>query len=163
MSGLKVLEPTSIQFTRNLGVSDSSNEIWEDTEKIRTHFAESVTFNPILQILEGLLKAREDSSMDNWDGYGAKATDTNSFRYAIHFALSLPWDIPIPDIYINPEGYVTYEWYEGKRNVYSVITGNRGELAYAGLYGSSKVYGTEYMYEEIPETIINNIYRLYLE
>jgi len=158
------LETNPTVFNKNVGVSDSASEIWRDTENIRNYFAGSVTFGEHLaKVLEVLLKEKEEHSIDNWDGYGAKAINIDSYNYALYFALSLPSSIPIPEIYVNPDGYVTYEWYEGKRRVFSVSVGNRNELAYAGLYGASKTYGVEYMYEEIPENIIGNINRLYSE
>jgi len=159
-----VLETNPTVFNKNVGVSDSASEIWRDTENIRNYLAGSVTFGEHLaKVLEVLLKEREEHSIDNWDGYGAKAINIDSYHYALDFALSLPSSIPVPEIYVNPDGYVTYEWYEGKRRVFSVIVGNRNELAYAGLYGASKTYGVEYMYEEIPENIIRNINGLYSE
>jgi len=157
-----VLDTNPTVFNKNVGVSDSASEIWKDTEDIRSYFADSVTFGEHLaKILEGLLKAREEHSVDNWDGYGAKGVNIDSYNYGLNFGLSLPPSIPVPEIYVNPDGYVTFEWYEGKRKVFSISIGDRNELAYAGLYGSSKTYGVEYMYEEIPENIIRNINRLY--
>jgi len=162
LSTMLYTNPTA--FNKNVGVSDSASEIWRDTENIRNYFAGSITFGEHLaKVLEGLLKAREEHSVDNWDGYGAKAINIGSYNYALSFSLSLPPSFPVPEIYVNPDGYVTFEWYEGKRKVFSISIGNRNELAYAGLYGGSKIYGVEYMYEEIPENIIRNISRLYSE
>ncbi len=159
-----VRETNPAAFNQNVGVSDSASEIREDTKNIRLYLAESITFGEhIAKVMEGLIREKEEHSIDNWDGYGAKAINIDSYGYALNFALSLPSSIPVPEIYVNPDGYVTFEWYEAKRKVFTVIVGNRNELAYAGLYGGSRTYGVEYMYEEIPENIIGNINRLYSE
>lgn len=165
MSKLSMMRETnSTAFNKSVGVSDSASEIWRDTEHIRYYLVGSITFGEhIAKAVEGLIIAKEEHSIDNWDGYGAKAINIDSYEYALNFALSLPSSIPVPEVYVNPDGYVTFEWYEAKRKVFTVSVGNRNELAYAGLYGASKTYGVEYMYEEIPENIIRNINRVYSE
>lgn len=152
-----------IVFRRSYGVSESANILSSKTVEINTHFAETVTFGKHLLTLEGLLKARQECSVDNWDGYQGKSINEESFNHAWNLALSLPLNIPIPDIYVDPEGDVTFEWYEGKRKVFSVSVGSKNELSYAGLYGVNKTYGVEYIFDDIPDKVLDNINRLYSE
>lgn len=157
-----VLEATPITFKKNVGISDSAGEIARDTENIRIYFAESVTFGEHLaKVLESLLKEREAHSVDNWDGYGAKAVDTDSFYNAFHFALSIPSSVPTPEVYVDTDGEITFEWYKGRRQVFSVSVGSKNEIAYAGLFGASKTYGVEQFYDDLPGRFLDNINRLY--
>ena len=159
-----VLEINPIAFNKNVGVSDSASEIWRDTENIRNYFAGSVTFGEHLaKVLENLLKAKEEHSADNWDGYNAKAISNESYNNAFNFALSLPSNVPIPEVYVDTDGEVTFEWYKGRRQVFSISLGSNNELAYAGLYGASKTYGVEPFYDDMPERLLDNINRLYSE
>jgi hypothetical protein len=153
-----------IAFSENVGVSDIATEIQREAVEVKNHFARSITFGEHLsRMLEGLFQVKNECSIDNWDGYDAKAIDNESFQNAIRFALSLTPNIPIPEIYVDPDGEVTFEWYEDKRKVFSVSVGSKNKLSYAGLYGFSKAYGVEYFYYDTPKIILNNIYRLYTE
>lgn len=153
-----------IAFYENFGVSDSATEIQREAIEVKNHFARSVTYGEHLsKMLECLFQVKNEYSVDNWDGYDAKAIDNDSCQNAIRFALSLTPNIPIPEIYVDPDGEVTFEWYEGKRKVFSVSVGGKNKLSYAGLHGFSKTYGVEYFYNDMPEIILNNIKRLYSE
>ena len=121
------------------GVSDSANALQRQSEELQRHFAQSITFGEHLcETLENLLKAKEEYSVDNWDGYGARAIDELSYQKAVRFALSLPSSIPTPEVHVDPDGEVTFEWYEGPRRVFSVSIGSNYELSYAGLFGANK-------------------------
>lgn len=151
-----------LTFTRNMGVSGDAEKIREGADALKQGFARTISFGEYLsQILEALLKARQEYSEDNWDGYGAKRMDGQSFECSLRFALSLPSGVPNPEIDVTPVGQVMFTWYQGKRQLFSVIIGNRNELSYAGLYGATKTYGTEYLDEGIPDTIIDNINKVY--
>lgn len=159
-----ILDVNPITYRKNVGVSDSASEIAKDTENIRSYFTESVTFGEQLtKVLESLLQEREEHSVDNWDGYGAKAVDNDSFYHAFHFALSIPSSVPSPEVYVDTDGEITFEWYRGRRQVFSLSVGSKNEIAYAGLFGASKTYGVEQFYDDIPVRLLDNILRLYKE
>lgn len=149
-------------FPQNRGVSESANEIRRETEELQKDFSRSITFGEHLsKMLENLFQAKQEHSIDNWDGYGAKAIDEQSYENAIRFVLSLAPDIPTPEIGVEPDGEVVFEWYGGKRKVFSISMGSRNELTYAGLYGIITAYGVEQFYENIPDTLLDNISRVF--
>ena len=80
---------------------------------------------------------------------------------ALYFSQLLPVNIPIPEIYVDPDGAVTFEWYVGARQVFSVSMGSNNELLYAGLFGANKTHGTEHLDDGLPETILDNIHRVF--
>ena len=151
-----------VAFCRNLGVSQAAEMVREETDKIKTSFVRTISFGDRLsQIIEGLIKARVDFSEDDWDGYGAKRIEERSFKNALSFALSLPTNIPPPEIDVEPKGRVLFTWGKGKRQLFSVIVGNMNELSYAGLFGATKTYGVEYLNDRTPDIILDNIDRVY--
>ena len=159
---LNIRNTNPIVFPRNWGVSESANEIQRETEELQKDFSRSITFGEHLsKMLENLFQAKQEHSIDNWDGYGAKAIDEQSCENAIRFVLSLAPDIPTPEIDVEPDGEVVFEWYEGPRQVFSISIGSRNELAYAGLFGANKIYGVEYLYDDIPEVILDNVRRVF--
>ena len=151
-----------IVFPQNWGVSESAKEIQRETEKFQKDFSQSITFGEHLsEMIERLFEARQEHAINNWDGYGAKAIDEQSYQNAIRFVLSLSPDIPAPEIGVEPDGEVVFEWYGGKGKVFSISMGSRNELTYAGLYGISKTYGVEHFYGNIPDTLLDNIGRVF--
>lgn len=151
-----------IIFNQSCGMSESANAVQQQSFELQTDFARTITFGEHLaKIMENLLEVKAEHTEDNWDGYGAKAINDDSYKNAFQFALSLPSNLPIPDIYVEPDGEVTFEWYEDKRKVLSISIGSKNKLAYAGLFGASKTYGIEYFYDDVPDVILRNIYRLY--
>ena len=157
----KVCNTNPAIFPQNFG-SESANKIQRETEELQKDFSRSITFGEHLsKMLENLFQAKQEHSIDNWDGYGAKAIDEQSYQNAIRFILSLAPDIPTPEIGVEPDGEVVFEWYGGKRKVFSISMGSKNELTYAGLYGISKTYGVEQFYGNIPDTLLDNISRVF--
>lgn len=150
------------QFGHNSGVSRDAERLGEESDEIKQSFARTNSFGERLsQIIEAVLKLKEQYSEDNWDGYGAGAIDELSFKNSLRFVLSLPISVPVPELDVIPAGQVVFTWYLGKRRVFSVILGSSNELSYAGLFGAVKTYGVEYFSDGIPETILTNIDKVY--
>jgi hypothetical protein len=158
------LNSSSLAFPRNLGVSPSAKAVERQTRELHDISDKSVTIGwHHREIVKRLHMAAIESRVDNWDSYGAKAINANSFFTAIWFARLLTMSIPIPDIYVDPDGEIVFEWYLGPRRVFSVIARKNDELAYAGLFGINKVSGVEHIDDELPNTILDNISRVFSE
>ena len=72
----------------------------------------------------------------------------------------LPVTIPAPEVAVEPDGMVAFEWYKQPRRVFSVSFETDGTIVYAGLFGNSKTHGTEYFGEQLPQIILENIHRI---
>jgi len=142
------------------GVSETAEILDKIIEKMLKDCSPSVTIDKdaLIQEIDDVF---EECSVDNWDGYDAKAISIDSCREAIRFVRSLPTMIPLPEIAVDPDGEVALEWYEGPRKVFTVSIGSRNEITYAGLFGFNKVNGTECFYDEIPKAILDNLDRLF--
>ena len=138
------------------GVSDDAQTYKMLVEKMLGDCSHSAVINAD-ESLQDLYTIWEECASENWDGYGAMPIDHRSYENALHFAMSLPLNIPSPEVDVTPNGKVLFTWSEGKRKIFSVIIGNMNELSYAGLYGATQTYGVEYFSDGIPITIINNI------
>jgi len=109
-------------------------------------------------------KALQEGVQENWDGYGAKRINIDSWYRAINFARLLSPEIPMPDIYMDTNGEATFEWYMSARRVFSVTVSGENELVYAGLFGSNKSHGVEKENkDELPRAIIDLIHRAHGE
>ena len=113
------------------------------------------------ETLRALRNAIAECSEDDWDGYGAKRIDGKSYEESLRFLDILPGTIPTPEVAVDPDGMVAFEWHEEPRWVFSVSFETNGAIAYAGLFGNSKTHGTEYFGQALPQSILDSIRRVY--
>ncbi|MCL6582075.1 MAG: hypothetical protein K6U11_00410 [bacterium] len=146
------------------GLSEDASWLQESFDKILSNLLEeNITIGASREkVLKSLKKAFAEYSTDNWDGYGAKAVDRYSYYEAQRFINVLPITIPVPEVAVDPDGEISFEWYAGPRKVFTVSIGKNRELTYAGLFGSNKIYGTEHFEDFIPKIILENIQRVFL-
>jgi len=98
-------------------------------------------------------------SVDDWDGYGARAVTRATLERA-HTLLRVVPMITTLEIGADPDGEITFEWQRGPRAVLTVSVGEAGPLSYAGLFGPNKVHGAESFIGELPKAIRYNLLRL---
>lgn len=147
---------------RNLGVSKDAGALEKEVADLEEKFVQSIALGShYSETVRSLIEAAAESAAGNWDGYDARPIDRVSCLRAIHFSKLLPMSVPTPEIHIDTDGEVRFEWYRGPRQVFSVAVGGDGELAYAGLFGANKAYGVEYLGDELPNVLLDNIYRVY--
>ena len=163
---------TSIALHGYYGTSASISlpvrAISDEADKLRglifhaIEFQNSVTIGePWRESLMALEEAFEQAREDGWDGYGASRAEYPSYEYAYTFLCMLPAGHHPPDISVDPDGEISFEWDFGPRQIFSVSVGRDGSLTYAGLYGWSKAHGVEHLGETIPESIVRNIERVH--
>jgi len=112
--------------------------------------------------LQALKEVLEECSHDNWDGYGAKAVDRKSLDKALQIVLSLPLEIPPPDVGVDPDGEISLEWYRNPRRIFSISVGGDGTLTYAGILGDEEVHGKDYWKGRLPQGILDKIKKVYM-
>lgn len=100
-----------------------------------------------------LEKVYIESSMPDWDGYGAMAADPRSYHRAKEFLNLLPDSIPTPEFSVDPDGEISFEWFYSKSRLISISVGNDGSLTYIGFLGKVRMKGVEFLDEKIPVTI----------
>jgi hypothetical protein len=113
------------------------------------------------EALFSLRRMMAESSLTNWDGYGARAINPVALAHAVRLLKTLPTTAPIPELGLDPDGEIAFEWHLGPRRVFSLSVGSNGQLSYAGLFGRSDTHGTEYFGDELPKAILDNLNRLF--
>jgi hypothetical protein len=113
------------------------------------------------RVIEALDELLAECRSPNWDGYGAEAVPKALYQGARQFCESLPPSIPDPEVGADPDGEISFDWFKGERDLFSVSVGLGGRLSYAGRFGESRVHGTEYFRNRLPETIVQSIHRLF--
>lgn len=151
-----------LPFPPNVGVSSTAAALEGEMEDIEQVLLLTVTHGRrYSQTLHSLAEACESSAAENWDGYGACAIDPSSLSKAIWFSKLIPTRAALPEVTIDPDGEVRFEWYRGPRRVFAVTVRGNGELVYAGIFGASEIHGTEYLEDQLPPSFLANIDRVY--
>lgn len=113
------------------------------------------------QLQHELLQLYKEYSVDNWDGYNSEPVSRKAYLEAEKFIAMLPSSVGVPDIVPEPNGEIAFEWYRGKGFAFIVSIGGDNAISFAGLFGkSSKIHGTEYFGDKIPDNVIRFIHRL---
>lgn len=113
------------------------------------------------EALEALNEVYQECLEDNWDGYGASAVSEKTYLESQRFLQLLPGIFPRPEITVDPDGEIAFDWDKGSREKLSVSVSSDHLLTYAGLYDINKAHGTEYFGEDLPATILSNLQRLF--
>lgn len=70
-----------------------------------------------------------------WDGYGAVPIEDKTCDMAMRFVRTLPKELEIPKLGVEPDGCVEFEWYISALKIFSISIHPDGYLYYAGVYG----------------------------
>ncbi len=71
--------------------------------------------------------------------------------------------IQLPEIIVDYDGEITFEWSTDTRHVLLVNMKGKNEITYVGLFGTNKVNGREYFDgTTLPPAIIDNLKKTYL-
>ena len=86
------------------------------------------------------LKHQLRSITDNWDGYHAKAPNTDAITIALRILNSLPSGIPFPNVCPSTDGGVVLEWESSHAEVLLIIE-SANEIETAVDIGGSRFEG----------------------
>jgi hypothetical protein len=144
------------------GIGPDAGEVAKRIEAIRQHFWQAITLRSLTeQSWIELANAAHEAATPNWDGCGARQIDPLAYQEAEKFLNALPTTTPVPEVSVDPDGEVSVSWNVDSDWVFSVSIGPRGRLSYAGRFGTSKAYGTEWFTNEIPAPVLDSVARLF--
>lgn len=133
-------------------VEQEANTVIDDMERSQALFGEKAA-----AIWDVRLLAQECRE-ENWDGYGAAATDARAVSLAEYFIRTLPEDFPLPEFAPEPDGSVSLDWAQSRKRVFSLSIGSTNRLAYAWLDGTDKGHGvSSFDGQRIPTRILQGI------
>lgn len=109
---------------------------------------------------EALAAAYREAQADDWDAAGSRRVEPSTYAYADQFLRILPSSVSLPDVSVDTDGEILFEWDQGRRRVFSVTVGRDGTLTFAGLFGLTKIHGTDHLREALPLVISDCLERL---
>lgn len=104
------------------------------------------------RVSEALHRASQDD---------ATLTSPEAVGRALEILALLPKQIPLPEVVVESEGEIGFDWDEGSRRVVSLTVRDTPVVGFAALLGEEPVYGRMRFGGEIPETLRFLLARLY--
>lgn len=157
---LSLEDTLPLPLALDLGYSD-------EAKAVRAMAADAADFTSSIyigehrrQALAALETAFAHAHFEGWDGSDAAPVELSTFAYASYFLNALPTTIPAPDVQVDSDGDLSFEWDCGPRRVFSVSIGRDGTLNYAGLIGHAAFHGLEQLRQGIPLAIALGIRRV---
>lgn len=149
-------------YSKSQGVSEEARETQRRIANLLGGLYNTESLGkPITSALNALEEVLEECSEDNWDGYEASSVTIDSYLEAKRFLRALPAGVPTPEVTVEPDGELAFEWYSGRNRVFTVSIGTDGTLTYAGKFGSSKAHGKDFFADEVPGLVMAGLKKLF--
>lgn len=146
---------------RSSGRSESADQLVRLSEQVRKHLLDSISVRGSAEAaLDDLDTVCSQASYGGWNGYGAKPIDPASYRKAKVFLEALPTTSPFPEISVDGDGEVSFDWMFAPRQAITVSVGGNGRLTFAWINGHRTCRGTDWLDDGIPSTIADAISKL---
>jgi hypothetical protein len=84
---------------------------------------------------------------------GVNPPNHHTILNALKFASLIPSKYPNPEIDVDPDGEVSFEWYIKPSQILTASIRSDGRIVYAGLNDMEKVSGKDYLKERFPSGI----------
>jgi hypothetical protein len=153
--------PDIYQYVPSQGVSDQASRIRTLFSEVQERWKDSVALGHWREeIRDRLYQACTEALKSNWDGYDAQAVQPASVMKALEFIDALPKNLPTPEIAVDPDGEVSFDWYGGVRRQVSISVSPLGVLSYAGVFGSDYVRGKERLQWLLPHHLLDYVRRV---
>lgn len=81
----------------------------------------------------------------------------STLSYAERFVSLLPINTPVPDIVLEDDGEIAFDWGVSATSTFSVSVSRDGTLRFAGLFGGKTRYGTDQLTSTIPSEILSYV------
>lgn len=132
--------------------------------------AEAINLWKVLaEALSHLKRSRSDRAfafselfaIDQREPADGRNLETATLVLAERFLTVLPLDIPAPEVGLDPDGEISFDWFGSAGENFSVSLRKDGRLAYAGAFmGEKTKYGTDRLDDEIPREIVEAVREL---
>jgi len=157
--------PSFLSYGTSSGASDDAARIASQFREFFGRFVQSATGSErVLEPRQAIYDLVARCAQENWNGEGAEPITADAASRASELLVSLPSYLPVPDIFPDPSGAISFEWYRRpKHRLVLSIYGN-GAVEFAGLLGvGNEVYGEARMAGGLPEIIRAHLRQLFTD
>lgn len=99
---------------------------------------------------------------EDWDNLGSAPLDHDSYQIAKKFILSLPSTLPPPELTVDRDGEVTFDWQSPRGQMLSASLRKDGRLAFACYISKkSRFSSVEDFNDAVPKSIIEGVKKIF--
>lgn len=99
-----------------------------------------------------------NASFPNWDNLGSAPLDADTYQIAKRFILALPSSLPAPELTVDRDGEVNFDWFGSGGQIFSASLRKDGRIAFAGQISiRNRLSGLEEFNDSVPKRIVENI------
>lgn len=144
----------------SIGLLTSNIQLKKIRKNIKLSEIKLKNLNKKTEIFKDFKKIIDECQEDNWDGQGSKKRNHESVMKSLSFLGDFPDEIEPPEIAIDPDGEISFDWYVDSNHILSLSMGEK--ISYAMVCGDEKTHGTiEYKKDdEIPYEILDMLEKL---
>lgn len=103
-----------------------------------------------------------NASRPNWDNLGSAPLDADTYQIAKRFILALPSSLPAPELTVDRDGEVNFDWFGPGGQIFSASLRKDGRIAFAGQISSrNRQSGLEEFNDSVPKRIVESIKTIY--
>lgn len=140
--------------------ADQANVVANST---RDQFSEPFAVWSPSRLRESVRRVLGEANREDWDGYGSAPANEASVEAAQDFIELLPPGVPLPEVAVDPDGELAFDWQAGADRMLSVSIAPDGSVSYAGLAKGQRFYGTDRIMEEFPEEVNKRLQELFAD
>lgn len=154
-----------LSFGTSSGASDDAARIATQFREFFGRFIQSATGSErVLEPRQAILDLIAQCGKSNWDGQGAERIPQEAAARAIEILMVLPSYLPVPEIFADPTGAISFEWYRRPKHRIVLSIYGTGVIEFAALLGvGNEVYGEARMEGGLPETIRAHLRQLFAD
>jgi hypothetical protein len=124
------------------------------------HRMVAAVFSPGLTVSEGVRGVALQRLFAALRGDHRPSVLGDTAKLALAVIEALPFGITPPEIVIEQDGEIGFDWQESPRKVLSLSIGPSGMIGYAALVGSEPIYGKAPFGGDLPETVAHLLRRV---
>jgi hypothetical protein len=136
------------------GVSVDAQRLQAGIRTVCEELLETVTigtgFRVVIHELEEALREAENDQV---------LPSEHTTALALQFIEAFPSRLAIPDIGIDADGDIFFEWRFAVRRRFNAAVRADGTITYAGIVGTGRFSGEEQFIDEIPAAVLDGFYR----
>lgn len=125
---------------------------------IRSSEDSQVLFGKKSSVISEINRLAGETSEFDWDGQGASPINLIAQQNSIGFIRALPDGIPMPEIAIEPDGFISMDWIKSRQSMFTLSIGHNDRIAFAWIDGTDSGHAVARFDQRIvPTRILDGI------
>lgn len=156
------MAPSLIDYEVVLHVAARRNAVSEEGTAVReqalAYLAQTERSNPLLSRKHAVILRIHEVAAEGCGDEDSTQVSLPVVERAVSFIRALPADVALPDVGVDPDGSIAFDWIVTRARVFSVSVGATGRLAFAWIDGTDRGHGVaRFDGDAVPARVLEGI------